>query len=95
MLDYEYLKKLTITCINDEKLPQNIRDALFTWRTLFHKQRCEAKYLRETVEEYVVREAKAEVEKKTLWRKIRDWIDECGFWVFFIPFENLKLKRKK
>lgn len=97
-LEYGQLKALTTKCLHDNSLPQSVRDALFTWRGLFHDMRYEADYLRRSLESYVIAEAKAEANKKGIWGKIKEGV-EAVMAVLSTPILELvfdkKIKRKK
>jgi len=80
-LEYDKLKTVTTKALHDESLPQEVRDALYTWRDLFHGVRYERDDLRHALEEHLISEAQYKEKPKTLRDRVGDILYAMFGWL--------------
>lgn len=78
-LEYDKLKTVTTKALHDESLPQEVRDALYTWRDIFHGVRFECDDLRHALQEYMIAEAQY---KKPTKKRLRDRVEDVLYALF-------------
>lgn len=80
-LEYEKLKKVTTKALHDESLPQEVRDALYTWRDIFHGVRFERDDLRHAFEEYMIADAQSKPTKKSFRNRVENVLYALFGWL--------------